>query len=99
MVEPTVDQLRTAAQIDRREYSGHGRKGEMKIHSKDFRVRSGKKLDLKKWPTMVKPFCKTKELYQTLLENHVTELSALQPLHCASNRYALLLIFVDKGVA
>ena len=48
---------------------------------------------------MVKPFCKTKELYQTLLENHVTELSALQQLHCASNRYALLLIFVDKGVA
>jgi PPK2 family polyphosphate:nucleotide phosphotransferase len=56
-------------------------------------VRSGKKLDLKKWPTIVKPFCKTKEQYQTLLEKHVAELSALQQLHYASNRYALLLIF------
>jgi hypothetical protein len=60
MVEPTVDQLRTAAQIERREYSGHSRKGQMKIDSEDFRVRSGNKLDLKKWLTMAKPFCKTK---------------------------------------
>ena len=65
----------------------------MRIHSKDFRVRSGKKLDLKKWPTIVKPYCKTKEQYQTLLEKHIAELSALQQLHYASNRYALLLIF------
>jgi PPK2 family polyphosphate:nucleotide phosphotransferase len=93
MMKPTVDQLRIEAQIDRREYSGHGRKGEMKINSKDFRVPSGKKLDLKKWPTIVKPYCKTKEQYQTLLEKHIAELSALQQLHYASNRYALLLIF------
>jgi polyphosphate kinase 2 (PPK2 family) len=65
----------------------------MRIHSKDFRVRSGKTLDLKKWPTIVKPYCKTKEQYQTLLEKHIAELSALQRLHYASNRYALLLIF------
>ena len=65
----------------------------MRIHSKDFRVRSGKKLDLRKLPTIVKPFCKTKEQYQTLLEKHIAELSALQQLHYASNCYALLLIF------
>ena len=65
----------------------------MRIHSKDFRVRSGKKLHLKKWPTIVKPYCKTKEQYQTLLEKHIAELSALQQLHYASNCYALLLIF------
>jgi len=65
----------------------------MRIHSKDFRVRSGRKLDLKKWPTIVNPYCKTKEQYQTLLEKHVAELSALQQLHYASNCYALLLIF------
>ena len=56
-------------------------------------MKTGKKVDLKKWPTIVKPFCKTKEQYQTLLEKHVAELSALQQLHYASNRYALLLIF------
>jgi PPK2 family polyphosphate:nucleotide phosphotransferase len=65
----------------------------MRIPSKDFRVRSRRKLDLKKWPTIVNPYCKTKEQYQTLLEKHIAELSALQQLHYASNCYALLLIF------
>src|SRR5579863_9860065 len=65
----------------------------MKIHSKNFRVPPGKKVDLRAWPTIVKPFCKTKKQYQNLLEKHVAELSALQQLHYASNRYALLLVF------
>jgi PPK2 family polyphosphate:nucleotide phosphotransferase len=65
----------------------------MKIHSKNFRVPPGKKVDLRAWPTIMKPFCKTKKQYQKLLEKHVAELSALQQLHYASNRYALLLVF------
>jgi PPK2 family polyphosphate:nucleotide phosphotransferase len=65
----------------------------MKINSKDFRVGSGKRVDLKTWPTIVEPFCKSKKRYQKLLEKHVAELSSLQQLHYASNRYALLLIF------
>jgi PPK2 family polyphosphate:nucleotide phosphotransferase len=65
----------------------------MKINSKDFRVRPGKKVKLRDWPTMVKPFCKSKKRYQKLLEAHVEALSSLQRLHYASNRYALLLIF------
>jgi PPK2 family polyphosphate:nucleotide phosphotransferase len=65
----------------------------MKIHSKNFRVPPGKKVDLRAWPTIVKPFCKSKKQYQNVLEKHVAELSAMQQLHYASNRYALLLIF------
>ena len=65
----------------------------MKIKSKDFRVRPGKMVSLKRWPTRVKPVCKSKKRYQKLLEEHVAELSALQNLQYASNRYALLLIF------
>lgn len=65
----------------------------MKIIAKDFRVPAGKKVKLKEWPTIVKPFCKSKKQYQELLEKYVAELSALQQLHYASNRYALLLIF------
>jgi polyphosphate kinase 2 (PPK2 family) len=65
----------------------------MKINSKDFLVRPGKKVELSKWPTVVKPFCKSKEQYQKLLGKHVKELSSLQRLYYASNRYALLLIF------
>ena len=65
----------------------------MKINSKDFRVRPGEKVKLRKWPTIVKPICESKKQYQELLEEHVAELSSLQQLHYASNRYALLLIF------
>jgi PPK2 family polyphosphate:nucleotide phosphotransferase len=65
----------------------------MKIHSQNFRVRPGTKVDLKEWPTIGKPIFKSKKQYQKLLEEHIGELSSLQQLHYASNRYALLLIF------
>ena len=71
----------------------------MKIDSKDFRVRPEKKLNLSEWPTMVKPFCKSKRRYQKLLEKHVEQLYALQHLHYASHRYALLLIFQGMDAA
>jgi PPK2 family polyphosphate:nucleotide phosphotransferase len=64
-----------------------------KISSKDFQVPHGKKIKLAEWPTIVKPVCKSKEEYKELLEKHIAELSSLQHLHYASNRYALLLIF------
>ena len=56
-------------------------------------MRLGAKVKLNKWPTKIKPVCKSKEQYKKLLEEHVEELSSLQRLHYASNRYALLLIF------
>jgi len=71
----------------------------MKINSKDFRVRPGAKVKLKKWPTKVNPFCKSKKQYEKILEAHVEALSALQQLHYASNRYALLLIFQGMDAA
>ena len=71
----------------------------MKIHSEDFQVRPGAKIELKEWPTKVKPFYKSKKAYHKLLGKHVEALSALQHLHYASNRQALLLIFqgMDAG--
>jgi PPK2 family polyphosphate:nucleotide phosphotransferase len=71
----------------------------MKIDSKDFRVGSGKKVSLSEWPTTIKPICGSKKQYQKLLEEHVAELSSLQQLHYASNRYALLLIFQGMDAA
>ena len=65
----------------------------MKIDSRDFRVPPGKRVDLGKWPTIMKPYCKGKGQYQKLLGEHISQLSALQQLHAASNRYALLLVF------
>jgi PPK2 family polyphosphate:nucleotide phosphotransferase len=65
----------------------------MKINSDDFRVRKRHKVDLAKWPTNIKPVYKSKQHYKATLEDHVAQLSALQRLHYASSRYAVLLIF------
>ena len=71
----------------------------MKINVKDFQVPEGEKVNLKKSPTLVEPVYKSKKKYHKFLEEHVEELSSLQRLHYASNRYALLLIFQAMDAA
>jgi PPK2 family polyphosphate:nucleotide phosphotransferase len=71
----------------------------MKINSKDFRVKEGEQVVLAKWPTCVDPVYKSKKQYQKFLEEQVEDLSALQRLHYASNRYAMLLIFQGMDAA
>ena len=71
----------------------------MKINARDFRVEPEKKVELRKWPTIVKPFCETKKQYRKLLEDHIERLAELQQLHYASARYALLLIFQGMDAA
>src|SRR5450631_2918200 len=72
---------------------------EMEISSKDFLVREGHKVNLRKWWTTVKPVYKSKEHYQKLLGEHVAQLSTQQELLYASNRYAILLIFKAMDAA
>ena len=71
----------------------------MKIKSENFRVQKGDKIKLKKWPTLVKPMYQSKSQYHEILEKQVGELSSLQQLHYASNRYAILLIFQAMDAA
>lgn len=71
----------------------------MKISSDDFRVPAKCRVDLEKWPTQVKPLCKSKKHYKKRLADQVEELSSLQRLHFASNRYAVLLIFQAMDAA
>ena len=71
----------------------------MKIKIKDFRVAQGEKIKLDKWPTRVEPIYKSKTTYKEVLEKQVEELSELQRLHYASNRYAVLLIFQAMDAA
>jgi PPK2 family polyphosphate:nucleotide phosphotransferase len=71
----------------------------MKIDSNDYRVRPGERVNLKKWPTIGKPICASKEEYKQLLEKHVEHLSALQHLLYAANRYALVLVFQGMDAA
>jgi PPK2 family polyphosphate:nucleotide phosphotransferase len=71
----------------------------MKIKSEDFQVKEGEKVNLKKWPTLVKPAYKSRHEYEKLLADQVAELSQLQQLQYASNRYAVLLIFQAMDAA
>jgi len=71
----------------------------MKINAKAYRVPEGKAVRLEKWPTLVKPVYKSKKAYAKLLQEQVEELSALQRLHYASDRYAVLLIFQAMDAA
>ncbi len=71
----------------------------MKIHSKDFRVGEGEDVNLKKRPTKVEPVYKSKAQYETLLMEHVAQLSLQQQLLYASNRHAILLIFQAMDAA
>ena len=65
----------------------------MKIDPNDFRVPEGESVNLSKCPTIVKPVYDSKKRYQEILEEHVAQLSDLQQLLYASDRYAILLIF------
>ena len=71
----------------------------MKVRSTDFRVQEGQKVDLDKWPTAIEPIYESKKKYQKLLRDHVAQLSSLQQLLYASNRYAVLLIFQAMDAA
>ena len=71
----------------------------MSIDAAYFQVPPGKKVDLKKWPTKIKRLFESKEEYKEILEKHIKELRALQQLHYASGRYALLLIFQGMDCA
>ena len=62
-------------------------------------MREGEEVQLKEWPTLVDPVYQSKKQYRKLLEAHVRELSALQHLHYASNRHAVLLIFQAMDAA
>jgi PPK2 family polyphosphate:nucleotide phosphotransferase len=71
----------------------------MKINYKDFQAMEGRKIELKKYPTIIKPFYKSKDQYKEILEQHISELSGLQNILYADNRYALLLIFQAMDAA
>jgi PPK2 family polyphosphate:nucleotide phosphotransferase len=71
----------------------------MKTASKDFRVREGDEVNLKKWPTIVDPMYGSKKQYQEVLAEHIAKLSSLQQLLYASNAHAILLIFQAMDAA
>ncbi len=71
----------------------------MKINPKHFRVQAGEKVKLKRWPTRVKPYYKSKEHYKEVLAEHIQALSERQSLLYAHGRYSVLLIFQAMDAA
>lgn len=71
----------------------------MKIKLNDYRVPQGSSVKLKKWPTEVKPVYKSKEDYQKILAKHIDQLSDLQSMLYAHDRYSLLIIFQAMDAA
>ena len=71
----------------------------MKVNIKDFLVEEGEQVELRKWPTHMKPVYRSTEHYLELLSQHVSDLSSRQHLLYASNSYAILLIFQAMDAA
>ncbi len=71
----------------------------MQRHLGDYRVRPGDEVDLKTLPTRVDPIYASKKDYRRLLEAGTRELSDLQRLLYAHDRYCLLLIFQAMDTA
>src|SRR5437868_15055271 len=71
----------------------------MKIDIDDFRVREDSKVKLDEWPTDCRPYYKSKSHYQQLLASHIEQLSELQPVLYADNRFSLLIIFQAMDAA
>jgi PPK2 family polyphosphate:nucleotide phosphotransferase len=64
-----------------------------------IRIHPGQKPDLADRPTRIEPVYKSKKKYHKMLAQHVEQLSRLQNILYADNRYAILLIFQAMDAA
>ena len=71
----------------------------MKIDIKNFRVPVKESVKLDQWSTRITPCYQSKKDYRKLLKAQIEELSELQQIHYADDRYALLLIFQAMDAA
>lgn len=70
----------------------------MKIDTREYLVREGHRLNLKKRPTR-SVICESKDEYKDTLEKHVKQLDELQRLLYGANQYALLVVFQGMDAA
>ena len=69
------------------------------ISPEAYRIPEGRKPDLLKLPTLEPPIYSSKKEYREVLQQHVEQLSQLQQVHYADNRYAVLLVFQAMDAA
>ncbi|NTU52894.1 MAG: polyphosphate kinase 2 family protein [Chlorobiaceae bacterium] len=71
----------------------------MNFNVDTLRILKGQKPDLADRPTLIDPVYKSKKKYHKMLGEHVMQLSKLQNILYADNRYAVLLIFQAMDAA
>jgi len=71
----------------------------MKISAADYLVKPRARVVLKKWPTLVRPYYRSKEEYREILGEHIGKLGRLQNVLYADDRYAVLVIFQAMDAA
>jgi PPK2 family polyphosphate:nucleotide phosphotransferase len=71
----------------------------MKIQTQDYIIPPETKIRLSEVATSAKPHFKSKKDYEAILTKHTNDLSALQSLLYADDRYAVLLIFQAMDAA
>lgn len=71
----------------------------MRIRTKDYCAKEGKKVNLNKWPTIAKPVYGSKSDYQKQLTKSVDKMIELQTLLYSTNRNAILIIFQGMDAA
>lgn len=71
----------------------------MKIDTSKYRVEEGRKVDLKEWPTKVKPYYDSKKTYKEQLGIYKEKMTEEQNMFYAQDRYSLLLIFQAMDAA
>jgi PPK2 family polyphosphate:nucleotide phosphotransferase len=71
----------------------------MLFDHKVFWIPEGEQVNLDKRPTRIDPVYRSKKEYKEMLADHVAQLSKLQQVHYADNRYAVLLIFQAMDAA
>jgi polyphosphate kinase 2 (PPK2 family) len=71
----------------------------MKINIGKFRIPARKKVDLRQWPTEVKPFYESEKDYRDSQAAGLDDLTGLQKKLYASGKYALLVIFQAMDAA
>src|SRR6516164_5237154 len=71
----------------------------MKIQTRDYIIPPERKIQLSEVATSVKSYFKSKKDYEAILAKHTNDLSALQSLLYADDRYAVLLIFQAMDAA
>lgn len=71
----------------------------MKIDTGKYRVDEGQKVDLKEWPTKVKPYYDSKKTYKEQLGQYKDKMTEEQNMFYAQDRYSLLLIFQAMDAA